>query len=61
MAERTPIIILGTPVHPVTMAHTLDAVRCFMAEPRLHQICTTNPEFVMTAQRDPLFRQIVGT
>ncbi|MCB8920949.1 MAG: WecB/TagA/CpsF family glycosyltransferase [Ardenticatenaceae bacterium] len=41
------------------MAGTLTAVQQFMAEPRLHQICTTNPEFVMAAQRDPLFRQIL--
>ncbi len=58
-SRPVPITILGTPVHPVTMVSTLDAVRCFMAGPRLHQICTTNPEFVMTAQRDPLFRQIL--
>ncbi len=60
MLDLAPIEIVGTPVHPVTMASTLAAVRQLMAEPRLHQICTTNPEFVMAAQRDPLFRQILG-
>ncbi len=59
MEGRQPISILRTPVHGVTMAETLTAVRQFMAAPRLHQICTTNPEFVMAAQRDPLFRQIL--
>lgn len=59
MSQQIPIQILGTPVHPVTMADTLAAINQFMIEPRLHQICTTNPEFVMTAQRDPLFRQIL--
>lgn len=59
METLRPISILGTPVHPVTMAGTLDTVRRYMVEPRLHQICTTNPEFVMAAQRDLLFRQIL--
>ncbi|MCA9961697.1 MAG: WecB/TagA/CpsF family glycosyltransferase [Anaerolineales bacterium] len=58
-APPAPITLLGTPVHPITMVSTLAAIRQFMSEPRLHQICTTNPEFVMTAQRDPLFRQIL--
>ncbi|MCA9973513.1 MAG: WecB/TagA/CpsF family glycosyltransferase, partial [Anaerolineales bacterium] len=56
----TPVVhILGTPVHAVTMADTLALLRRFMAEPRLHQICTTNPEFVMTAQRDADFRAVL--
>lgn len=59
MNDLQPITILQTPVHPLTMAQTLTAVRRFMAEPRLHRICTTNPEFVMAAQRDPLFRRIL--
>lgn len=53
------LTILNTPVHAVTMADTLALVRQFMAAPRLHQICTTNPEFVMAAQTDDTFRQIL--
>ena len=41
------------------MAETLVLVRQFMVEPHLHQICTTNPEFVMTAQTDDEFRQVL--
>jgi N-acetylglucosaminyldiphosphoundecaprenol N-acetyl-beta-D-mannosaminyltransferase len=52
-----PLSILGIPVHPVTMAQTLTLVRDFMQEPRLHQIATVNPEFVMAAQEDASFRQ----
>lgn len=52
-------MILDTPVHAITMAETLQLVRRFMAEPRLHQIATTNPEFVMAAQRDSAFRQVL--
>jgi N-acetylglucosaminyldiphosphoundecaprenol N-acetyl-beta-D-mannosaminyltransferase len=48
--------ILGVPVHAVTTADALRQVRCLMAEPRLHQIATVNPEFVMAAQQDAAFR-----
>jgi N-acetylglucosaminyldiphosphoundecaprenol N-acetyl-beta-D-mannosaminyltransferase len=41
------------------MADTLSLARRFMAEPRLHQIATTNPEFVMAAQQDEAFRQVL--
>ncbi len=51
------LTILNTPVHAVTMAETLALARQFMREPRLHQICTTNPEFVMAAQTDADFRR----
>ena len=51
--------ILGTPVHYVTMDEVLQRVRCFMVHPHLHQIVTTNPEFVMAAQRDPAFRRVL--
>lgn len=54
-----PASILGVPVHPVTMAQTLQLARLFMQEPWLHQIATVNPEFVMTAQQDELFRTVL--
>ena len=53
------ITILNTPVHAVSMKQTLHLVRRYMAEPGLHQIATTNPEFVMRAQRDEQFRQVL--
>jgi N-acetylglucosaminyldiphosphoundecaprenol N-acetyl-beta-D-mannosaminyltransferase len=31
-----------------------------MTEPRLHQIATVNPEFIMTAQKDPVFLKILN-
>ncbi len=48
--------ILGIPVHAVTTTETLALVERYMAEPRLHQIATVNPEFVMAAQTDAAFR-----
>lgn len=53
------LTILSVPVHSVTMQETVVAVRHFMTEPRLHQIATVNPEFVMKAQEDDGFRQIL--
>ncbi|RIK12639.1 MAG: acetylglucosaminyldiphospho-UDP acetyl-beta-D-mannosaminyltransferase, partial [Anaerolineae bacterium] len=41
------------------MAQTLALVETYMAEPRVHQIATVNPEFVMAAQADPAFRQVL--
>jgi N-acetylglucosaminyldiphosphoundecaprenol N-acetyl-beta-D-mannosaminyltransferase len=53
------LLILDVPVHMVTMADTLGWVRRVMSETRLHQIATTNPEFVMAAQSDAAFRRIL--
>jgi N-acetylglucosaminyldiphosphoundecaprenol N-acetyl-beta-D-mannosaminyltransferase len=53
------VSILGVPVHRVTMPQTLAAIGRFMAEPRLHQICTVNPEFIMRAQDDDAFATIL--
>ena len=53
------ITILETPVHNVTMGEVLRLVRRYMFEPHLHQLATSNPEFVMTAQGDEVFRQVL--
>jgi N-acetylglucosaminyldiphosphoundecaprenol N-acetyl-beta-D-mannosaminyltransferase len=42
------------------MADTLALVDGYMAEPRLHQIATVNPEFVMAAQSDAEFRRVLA-
>jgi N-acetylglucosaminyldiphosphoundecaprenol N-acetyl-beta-D-mannosaminyltransferase len=54
-----PVFILTVPVHPVTMAEVLETIPRLMAEPRLHQLATVNPEFVMTAQTDGGFLQVL--
>jgi N-acetylglucosaminyldiphosphoundecaprenol N-acetyl-beta-D-mannosaminyltransferase len=60
--RRPPAVrILGVPVHQVTMASTLALVEGYMAGSRLHQIATVNPEFVMAAQGDAEFRQVLET
>lgn len=57
--EAVPI--LGIPVHAVTAAEALAFVDGYMAEPRVHQIATVNPEFVMAAQSDAAFRHALLT
>ncbi len=54
-----PVVILGVPVHPVTFEDFLDAVAQFIRQGTPHQICTANPEFVMTAQRRPDFLRVL--
>jgi len=53
------ISILNTPVHIISMDETLQFVRQYLVGDRLHQIATTNPEFVMTAQKDEEFRLVL--
>ena len=60
MTTPTTIPILGIPVHAVTMDDTLALIESYMGEPRLHQIATVNPEFIMTAQDDGEFGRVLG-
>lgn len=53
------ITVLGIPVHMVSMTETVGAISAFMGEPCLHQVATVNPEFVMRAQQDGVFRQVL--
>jgi N-acetylglucosaminyldiphosphoundecaprenol N-acetyl-beta-D-mannosaminyltransferase len=58
-APPDPIPILGVPVHPLTYETWLDLVAAFITEERPRQICTANPEFVMTARRQPQFMAVL--
>ncbi len=54
------VTILGVPVHAITMAETLDWVAAAVrARVPPRQVCTANPEFVMAAQRDREFLQVL--
>ena len=55
----TTISILGVPIHDVTTEETLALIDQFVHEGVPRQICTVNPEFIMLAQKDPEFRQIL--
>lgn len=53
-------IMLGVRVHGVTFEQTLALIEAFIANGRPHQITTVNPEFVVAAQQDDLFRRIIN-
>ena len=59
--DRLPTAtILGVNVHAVTNTQTLALIEQFIASGQPHQLCTVNPEFVVTAQDDFEFRQIIN-
>lgn len=52
--------ILGIPVDAITYAEWLALIGEWVkARDRAHHVCTTNPEFLMIAQRDTNFRDIL--
>jgi N-acetylglucosaminyldiphosphoundecaprenol N-acetyl-beta-D-mannosaminyltransferase len=55
----TSVSILGVPVHDVTTEETLALIDQFVRERIPHQLCTVNPEFIMLAQKDLEFKQIL--
>jgi N-acetylglucosaminyldiphosphoundecaprenol N-acetyl-beta-D-mannosaminyltransferase len=57
--QPTAISILGVPIHDVTTAETLALIDQFVRAGVPRQICTVNPEFIMLAQKDKEFKQIL--
>lgn len=53
--------ILDVKVHALTNASTLALIEAFIASGQPHQLCTVNPEFVVEAQHDEQFRQIINS
>jgi N-acetylglucosaminyldiphosphoundecaprenol N-acetyl-beta-D-mannosaminyltransferase len=53
--------ILGVLVHDITEDETVALVDRFVQEGRPRQVVTTNPEFVMAAQRNGEFRETINT
>jgi len=60
MMAISSVFILGVRVDAVTMRQTLAWIEAAVAERQPRQICTANPEFIMTARRDPEFRQVLN-
>jgi len=54
------LFILGVRVDAVTFDQALRRIEAFIADGRPHQLVTVNPEFVMTAQSDAEFRDIIN-
>jgi N-acetylglucosaminyldiphosphoundecaprenol N-acetyl-beta-D-mannosaminyltransferase len=54
------VSILGVRIHAVTTAQTLAWIESAVRGRIPRQICTANPEFVMAAQRDLKFRDVLN-
>ncbi len=52
--------LLGIPADPITFEGLLQHIqRWIKADEGLQQVCTINPEFLVMAQRDPVFRVVL--
>ncbi len=60
MSSLSSVTILGVRIDAVTMPQTLAWIEAAVAGRTPRQICTANPEFVMTAQRDAEFRDVLN-
>lgn len=54
------IKLLGVRIDDVQIDQALAIISAFIAEGGAHHVVTVNPEFVMTAQRDPAFRTVLN-
>lgn len=54
------IQILGVEIDNVTTEQALQLIAGFVEQGTPHQVVTVNPEFVMTAQRLPAFRDVIN-
>lgn len=52
--------ILGVRVDNVTMAAAVETLAGYVGGPRLFQVATVNPEFILTARRNPEFRRVLA-
>lgn len=52
--------ILGVQVSSINMREALDVVKQCVVFPRLNYIVTPNPEFIVRAQKDKIFRDILN-
>jgi N-acetylglucosaminyldiphosphoundecaprenol N-acetyl-beta-D-mannosaminyltransferase len=52
--------ILGTRVHSVSMQRALRALEAMAGGIQSHHVVTVNPEFIMTARKNPEFQEILN-
>lgn len=58
---QATVTVLGMPVSAITYDTWLDQIEAWMHDPpeMTRHVCTINPEMVMIARRDPIFRQVL--
>lgn len=54
------VTILGVPVHSITKKEALDQIEAFIASGQPHQIITVNSEFIIEAQKNKKFHQVLN-
>ncbi len=59
-AEPRSIHVLGVRIHDVTLEEAVALIERFVEEGGPHQVVTVNPEFVMRARQDELFRETLN-
>jgi N-acetylglucosaminyldiphosphoundecaprenol N-acetyl-beta-D-mannosaminyltransferase len=52
--------IIGTRVDNFSKKEILEKIRTFLSEPKFHQIATINPEFILEAERNIEFKNILN-
>jgi len=52
--------ILGVHIDNLSCVEILDRVDRFLDEPKFHQIATVNPEFLVEADRNPEFKEVLN-
>ena len=52
--------ILGVQIDPVTLDQALERGQAFLGDPGFHYVVTPNPEFILTARKDPEFRRVLN-
>ena len=53
--------ILGVKIDNLSKYEILDKVKFFLSEDKFHQIATVNPEFILEAQKNEAFKNILNS
>lgn len=53
--------ILGVKIDEFSFSEVMKKITSFLNENKIHQIATVNPEFIMTAQKDVAFKNILNS
>ena len=52
--------VLGVRIDNLDRFEIIDRIKFFLGEPKFHQIATINPEFILEAQKNPEFKNILN-
>jgi len=58
--NKNRIDVLGIQIDNLNRFEIIDRIKFFLSEPKFHQIATINPEFILEAQKNPAFKNILN-